>query len=123
MTPWSRLVYSRFHHEPLDTRASDWSFPRSGPLSGANIALPWILFERDRTRFASEFPQFSIEQVRPFLPFRYLVSGGLALRSLMPGFTHGAWAALERALHSEMPRLAMFAFISLRKSVQNLGKC
>ena len=115
VTSWSRFVYSRFHHEPFQPEAVSWSFPASGPLSGANGALPWILFERDRSKFLQQFPQFTIEQVRPFLPFRYLVSGGVGLRSLMPGFTHAAWASLERALQSHMPRLAMFAFVSLRK--------
>jgi len=115
VTSWSHFVYSRFHHEPFEPDAVNWSFPASGPLSGANGALPWIVFERDRTRFLQQFPQFTIEQVRPFLPFRYLVSGGVGLRSLMPGFTHAAWASLERALNSQMPRLGMFAFISLRK--------
>jgi SAM-dependent methyltransferase len=115
ITPWSRFIYTHFHHEPLDPDAPDWTFPSTGPLSGANCALPWILFERDRAKFASEFPQFTIETVRPFLPFRYLVSGGVAMRSLMPGFTHSAWAALERALQPQMHCLGMFAFISLQK--------
>jgi SAM-dependent methyltransferase len=116
ITPWSRFVYTRLHHEPLDPDAPDWTFPSSGPLSGANGALPWILFERDREKFSREFPQFSIEQIRPFLPFRYLVSGGVGMRSLMPGFTHGAWTALERALQPQMQRLGMFAFVSLVKT-------
>jgi SAM-dependent methyltransferase len=116
VTSWSRFVYTRFHHEPFDPEVADWSFRASGPLSGANGALPWMLFERDRSRFLQEFPQFTIEQARPFLPFRYLVSGGVGLRSLTPGFTHAAWAKLERALQWWMPRLGMFAFISLRKN-------
>jgi SAM-dependent methyltransferase len=115
MTPWSRFVYTNFHHEPVDWSTPDWTFPSSGPLSGANGALPWILFERDRAKFSSEFPQFSLEQVQPFLPFRYILSGGVAMRSLMPGFTHRAWATLERVLRSQMPRIGMFAFIALQK--------
>jgi SAM-dependent methyltransferase len=123
MTSWSRLVYKRFHYEPLDPEAQEWTFPPSGPLSGANIALPWILFERDRDRFNREFPQLSLERVRPFLPFRYLVSGGVAMRGLMPGFTHRAWARLERALQPQMHTLGMFAFISLRKGEHNSHTC
>jgi SAM-dependent methyltransferase len=115
VTPWSRLIYTRLHHEPFDPEAPDWTFPSTGPLSGANGALPWILFERDRAKFQIEFPEFSIDQVRPFLPFRYLVSGGVAMRTLMPGFTHAAWASLEKALNSHMHRLGMFAFLSLTK--------
>jgi SAM-dependent methyltransferase len=115
VTPWSRFVYARFHQEPFLPEAPVWSFPSTGHLSGANIALPWIVFTRDRGKFESEFPELSIEQIRPFLPFRYLLSGGVGMRSFMPGFTHGAWARLERMLESQRSRLGMFAFISLRR--------
>lgn len=115
VTPWSRFVYTHLHHEPFCPEAETWSFSSTGPLSGSNSALPWIVFVRDRSRFESLFPELSIERIRPFLPFRYLISGGVGLRSLMPGFTHAAWAGLERMLDAQMSRLAMFAFISLRR--------
>jgi SAM-dependent methyltransferase len=113
VTSWSRFVYGHFHNEPFRPDASDWSFPTAGPLSGANIAVPWIVFVRDRAKFESEFPALCIEKIQPFLPFRYLVSGGVGMRSLMPGFTHSAWAALEHLLDSQMQSLGMFAFISV----------
>ena len=115
VTPWSRFVYKRLHYEPFDPEAVDWSFPSSGPLSGANGAVPWIVFDRDRAKFDTRFPELAIEQVRPFLPFRYLVSGGVSMRSLMPGFTHRAWASFEESLRSPWPSLGMFAFVSLRR--------
>src|SRR5579864_8162955 len=68
VTAWSRFAYRHLHHEPFSPQAADWGFPSSGPLSGANIALPWMVFERDRQKFASDFPQLEIEQIRPFLP-------------------------------------------------------
>ena len=49
------------------------------------------------------------------IPFRYLVSGGVSMRTLMPGWTTPAWRALERALQPLMPRVAMFAIIVLRR--------
>ena len=116
VTPWSRLVYTKFHHEPFLPDSSDWTFPSTGPLSGANGALPWIIFSRDRQRFESDFPGLAIEIVRPFLPFRYLLSGGVSMRSLMPGFTHGLWAGLERALQPMMSQIAMFAFVTVRRT-------
>lgn len=103
------------HHEPFLPEAKDWSFPPSGPLSGANGATPWIVFERDRAEFVAGFPELVIEEIQPFLPVRYLVSGGLALRSLMPGSSQPLWIALERAVQPKIYSLAMFAFISLRR--------
>ena len=115
VTAWSRFVYQHLHHEPFCPEAEDWSFESTGSLSGANVAIPWIVFERDRRKFESEFPELVIEKIRPFLPFRYLVSGGISMRTLMPVFTHSAWAGLEAMLQPYMSRLAMFAFISLSR--------
>ena len=116
VTPWSRFIYKRFHHEPFDLEAAEWSFPSTGPLSGANGAIPWILFVRDRAKFESCFPKLSIERIHPFLPFRYLVSGGVGIRSLMPGFTYGMWAGAERLVKRQWPVLGMFALVSVRRS-------
>jgi SAM-dependent methyltransferase len=115
VSPWSRLVYTHLHHEPFRPDAEAWSFPSTGPLSGANSAIPWIVFVRDRAKFEAKFPGFVIEQIQPFLPFRYLLSGGVSMRSLMPGFSHGLWTRVEGMLAPQMSYLAMFAFVSIRK--------
>ena len=113
VTPWSRIVYTYLHHEPFDAEVKDWSFSSSGPLSDANIAIPWMVFKRDRQTFESEFPELRILEIKPFLPFRYVVSGGLALRNIVPGFTSPLWVGLERIVEPWMQRLGMYAFISL----------
>jgi SAM-dependent methyltransferase len=115
VTPWSRFVYGTLHAEPFAPDVAAWSFSGSGPLSGANVALPWIVFARDRKKLEKEFPDLIVEQIRPFLPFRYLVSGGVSLRSLTPRPTHRMWAGLERMLEPHMARLGMFAFVSVRR--------
>ena len=115
VTPWSRLVYSKLHHEPFFPEAVEWTFPRRGVLSGANSALPWIIFERDRTRFEREFPQWQIHTIKPFMPFRYLLSGGVSLRSLMPGWSFALWRNVENLFRPWMKSLAMFALIVLVK--------
>ncbi len=115
LTSWSRFIYQRFHHEPFRPEAGDWSFPSAGPLSSANGAIPWIVFVRDRRIFEGEFPNLVVERIRPMMPFRYLVSGGVSMRSLMPGFTHSSWRHLEGLLEPRMSSLAMFAFVSIRR--------
>ncbi len=114
-SPWSEWVYTRLHDEPFDPRAAAWEFPERGPLSGSNQALPWIVFERDRARFTAEFPAWKIRQMTPCLPFRYLLSGGVSLRSLAPGWTFPAWRRVERLLQPWVGRLGMFAQIVLEK--------
>jgi SAM-dependent methyltransferase len=114
VTPWSRAIYARLHHEPFLPEAPTWEFESTGPLSGANGALPWIIFERDRRLFEQEFPGWTIDQVTPIMPFRYLVSGGVSLRSLMPGWSSAWWSAMEAFMGDGAARMAMFARIVLR---------
>ncbi len=113
VTRWSRLVYGRLHHEPCDPEAAAWEFPSAGPLSSANEALAWIVFARDREQFQKEFPQWRIERVEPLMPFTYLVSGGVSMRSLMPGWSYGAWRAAENLISRFGDSSAMFAHIVL----------
>lgn len=116
VSPWSRWVYTRLHHEPFLPEATEWETPGGGPLSGANGALPWILFQRDRQRFERESPAWRVRSIEPFMPFRYLVSGGVSLRGLTPTWTFPLWRGAERALHPWRDRLAMFAFVVLERT-------
>jgi SAM-dependent methyltransferase len=113
VSAWSKVIYGKFHHEPFRPEAAQWEFPQGGPLSGANGALPWILFLRDRNQFEMEFPCWEIQLIRPGLPFRYLASGGVSMRSFLPaaGFDLLRW--LENCLQPWMGSWAMFAQIIL----------
>jgi SAM-dependent methyltransferase len=113
VSPWSRFIYGTFHHEPFSPETTDWKLPPGGPLSTANGALPWVVFVRDRTTFEYEFPSLRIASITPAMPFRYAVSGGVTLRGIMPGWSYGAWRALERNLQPVMRHLAMFAHITI----------
>jgi len=119
VTPWSRFVYRHLHHEPFLPEAATWEFPSVGPLSGANGALPWIVFVRDRARFEREFPSLRIVSIKPMMPFIYLLSGGVSMRSFVPALTFRAFRAMERALAPLMPRLAMFAAITVERRDEN----
>jgi SAM-dependent methyltransferase len=115
LTPWSQFIYKYFHHEPCFPDVIDWGFPSSGPLSGANSALPWIVFERDKKTYKKDFPQLHIAEIRVWMPFRYLLSGGLAFRSFMPGFSFEFWKKFEACLGKWNEKLGMFARIVLTK--------
>ena len=113
-TPWSRFIYRNFHHEPFDP-AGGWGFEKTGPLSSANGAIPWIVFYRDRRRFEREFPSLKILELKPHTPFRYLVSGGVSMRQLLPVFTYSAIKGLEAVLSPFNRFLGIFLTIELEK--------
>jgi SAM-dependent methyltransferase len=112
-TPWSRFVYSKLHHEPFDPGATQWQFESTGPLTSANGALPWMIFARDRARFAIEFPALELAEIRPVMPLRYLLSGGVSMRALVPDRSFGPLRAIEEAWPPATRATAMFAHITV----------
>ncbi len=116
-TAWGRLVYRNFHHEAFEPGA-DWTFESSGPLTGGNGALPYIVFVRDRETFESRFPSLQIERIRYHTPLRYLLSGGFTLRQLVPSMSHGAVRAAERATGFLGSLTGMFMTVAIRKASQ-----
>jgi SAM-dependent methyltransferase len=119
VSSWSKFVYSKLHYEPFDPNVEEWCFPSQGPLSGANSALPWILFYRDKDLFSQAFPEWSIHRIKLMMPLRYLLSGGVSLRGLMPDFTYNTWKWIENRLDPAINKIAMFAFISLERKALN----
>lgn len=115
-TAWGRFIYRNFHHEPFDPTVENWELPKKGPLSSANIAMPWIIFVRDRTIFESEFPKLKVEDRTFCHPLKYLLSGGLSRRQLVPDKASTAIDVLEEKLLKPFGSyLGMFMRISITK--------
>lgn len=113
-TLWSRFIYKNFHHEPFEVRGR-WGFDEGGALSGANMAIPWIIFFRDKQLFAEEFPEFEVCNIEVHTPFRYLLSGGLSMKQLLPSWTYPLVRIVESLLSPVRNHLGMFMTIELRK--------
>jgi SAM-dependent methyltransferase len=117
-TPFAQLIFKNFHHENFDPESKDWSFHSSGPLSGANGALPWIIFNRDYALFSTLFPNLKKEQIKLHTPFAYLLSGGLSLKSLLPGFMFGPLSFFELLISPLNRWIAVFQTITVKKELQ-----
>jgi SAM-dependent methyltransferase len=118
-TLWSRFIYQYFHHETFDPQG-DWSFPCHGPLSSANVAIPWILFSRDRQQFEQEFPELKIKTFKNHTPFRYVLSGGLSYCQFLPSFLYSFVVICEQCLTPFNNLLGMFLTIVLEKQEEPL---
>jgi SAM-dependent methyltransferase len=110
--PMSRRVVRPLHHEPWDESAA-WSLPDTGPMTAANMAMPWIIFFRDRARYDSEFAQLPVSSIRLHTMALYLLSGGVSMRALLPGFLFGPTLAVEHLLSPLAPRLATMMTVEL----------
>jgi SAM-dependent methyltransferase len=113
-TLWSRFIYKNFHHELFDTEAN-WELRECGPVSAGNGAIPWIIFSRDRLVFEREFPSLRVVRMFNHTPLRYLLSGGLTLRQLVPSFTYPLFTAIESILSPANNLLGMFQMVELEK--------
>jgi len=86
--PFASFLYKRlFKTEGFDKSYHSWETPVSGPMNGANQALSYIVFVRDRKEFEKKHPSLSIvheERMSNYL--KYLLSGGLNFRQLCPDF-------------------------------------
>lgn len=117
--PFAAFIFRRlFHTEGYDKSFPSWETPASGPMNGANQALSYIVFKRDRHEFERRFPSLQIvhqEQCNNYL--LYLFSGGLNFRQLCPD-----WAApllnIVQMLLSPLDRwLALHHIIVIRKKM------
>jgi SAM-dependent methyltransferase len=111
---WSRLVYKNFHNEPFDLHG-DWKIKGNGPLSGANGALPWIVFERDKEKFSEYFPNLEIKRIEYHTPFRYLLSGGLQYHNFVPNWSFGIFTFVDKVLSAVSKQISMFVTIVVEK--------
>jgi SAM-dependent methyltransferase len=114
-TPLARLLFGKFHPEAYDGSIHDWKLDPSGPYGGANQAMSWVVFVRDKARFEARFPALRVECVE-FLPwFGYLISGGLTRRNLVPSAAVPVLNWLDRATTALNPLCALHWHIRIRK--------
>jgi SAM-dependent methyltransferase len=98
--PASALLHTYLHSdERFDRDASGWQTTDiGGPLSGANQALAYIVFERDAALFQQRYGSQLEIAYRGYTlnALRYLFSGGLNFRQLLPSFLDSFLKFLER---------------------------
>jgi SAM-dependent methyltransferase len=112
---WSRL-YRFFSAEPYDENKPEWGFAPAGRFTGANVPLAWIVFERDRARFETEFPRLRLRNRRDHTAFLYVLSGGIWFRGIVPDWTFPIFLRVEQVLSPAMRWLAGQTTFVIEKS-------
>jgi SAM-dependent methyltransferase len=109
--------YARvFDCEGFDKTQAEWGNSSLGYALGANQALSYIIFKRDRAKFERLFPRLEIACLRPLTNYpRYFLSGGLNFRQLAPDWSIGAIRAVETLIAPLAPVLALHHLVVLRK--------
>ena len=86
ISPFSNVVYSRFHPEDHDLSTDPFSLSdqsSADPLDG-DQAIPTIMFWKRRAEFESRFPSFRIEHSERLAYLAYPLSGGFRRKPLLP---------------------------------------
>lgn len=111
----SSFIYSNFHSEPFD-RKSNWKIESEGRLSSSNQALPWIVFKRDKKIFNEKYKSLKINMFSPYMPLRYIISGGLSMKQLLPDSSYGVISGLEKMISPLNGLLGLFYKIEVEKA-------
>jgi SAM-dependent methyltransferase len=90
--------------------------PPAGPMSGANQALSYIVFVRDRQIFAERFPELELVHMEPLKNYvRYLASGGITFRQLLPDIAIPLLKSIEGAMSVLSSTLAVHHIMVVRR--------
>jgi SAM-dependent methyltransferase len=114
-TLFSRFVYTYFHHEPFDPEG-EMEIKPGNPLSNANMAFPYIYFERELLFFKEQFPALKINEIKYHTPFRYILSGGLSHRALAPFRSYNFICGIEKILSPLRKYIGLFCTIEIEKT-------
>lgn len=116
---FARWLYPRlFATEGYDLAQASWEPPSgaTGVMTGANQALSSVVFVKGRKRLAATHPGLELLGIKPMTSYpRYLLSGGLNFRQLLPSATIGPLRVLERVLRPVAPIFGLHQVIVLRK--------
>ncbi|WP_253279496.1 class I SAM-dependent methyltransferase [Pseudomonas brassicacearum] len=115
--PFAAFLYRRlFKSEGFDMHFPSWETPSTGPMNGANQALSYIVFVRDRQAFERKHPGLEIvhqEICGNYL--RYLISGGLNFRQLLPDALIPVLKVVEKLLYPLRRVLALHHIVVIRR--------
>lgn len=115
--PFATFLYKRlFRTEGFDKAYPSWETPVEGPMNGANQALSYIVFIRDRNEYERKHPSLRIvhqELAGNYL--KYLLSGGLNFRQLLPDSFTGLIGLLEKLISPLNRWIALHHVVVIRK--------
>jgi SAM-dependent methyltransferase len=115
----STVIFKYLHHEPVDFRIPEPDLGDvQGPLSSANIALPWLIFFRRPEWLQRLNDHFDLTRflTRPFSAVSYMVTGGISHRMPVPGFLYRMLFRVDLALSRRFPSFcAAFFTVTLTR--------
>jgi len=116
----STLIFKYLHHEAVDLEVRQPQLSEvHGPLSSANIALPWLIFVKRpewQSRLALRY-KFEANSFQPFSAISYMATGGISRRLPIPGFIYRLLFQVDLTASRLFPKVfaAFFTIQLIRK--------
>ena len=114
---FASFLYKRlFKTEGFDKTYPSWETPETGPMHGANQALSYLVFMRDRAEFEQKHPSLKfVHQRLDDHYLKYIFSGGLNFKQICPDKLSPVLALLQTCLRPLNRWLALHHVIVLQK--------
>lgn len=107
-----KAIYVYLHHEPVDFSIKEPVIEKvEGPLSSANIALPYLIFKNQWDATLKRTYRYSKEDFSYFSAFSYPMTGGMSKTIPIPKTLYKALFHLDRAIATLVPQLAAIFFV------------
>jgi len=109
----STPIFKYLHHEPVNLRISEPELKDvQGPLASANIALPWLIFFRNRDWLQRLNDNFDLAclSLRPFSALSYMATGGISRKLPVPRSLYRVFFLADLALSRQFPRFCATFF-------------
>jgi len=108
----SRMIYLYLHPEPTNLKTKKPELPKvEGPLSSANIALPYLIFSGKWSDMLRETYLFSRKDCIYFSSVSYMATGGISRRLPIPNRLYKIFFRFDMAISRLFPKLAASFFI------------
>ena len=109
----STPIFKYLHHEPVDFGISEPELKSvRGPLTSANIALPWLIFFRRRDWAGKVSENYDVANcsVRFFSALSYMATGGISHKVPIPTWLYRTFFPMDLFLSRCFPRLCASFF-------------
>jgi SAM-dependent methyltransferase len=110
----STFIYKHLHHEAVIFKINKPVLNEvSGPLTSANMALPYLIFFSDRGWSEQLVPYYdvSIKSISHYSSLAYMITGGISRRFPVPGFIYRLILAADVFLADCFPKMVSSFFI------------
>ena len=115
----STPIFKYLHHEAVAFRISEPELSEvQGPLASANIALPWLIFFRNREWLQRLNDNYNVGNlsIRYFTALSYMITGGISHRLPVPTLLYRMLFRLDLGLSRCFPKFcAAFCTVTLTR--------